>query len=309
VDQLALNLEAAYSELLDRKSRQLEPGSPAEQRSLGIFALLEKGFNPPLVMRMGSLINGTGVAWSDLDLFVEFEKDLVQSRNPDEMLSILRDYLGIYYKCEVDGQAVRVIFDTFPDLDVVPAFAPDKERHYFFIPDVNSNRWIVVDPIGHMMKMKKVDPIRKELIRILKLWNASAPFSLISYYIDLLGITVDVSPDTPMPDGVCEIFGHARRCLEKSLTDVDADIPESKKYPKRGVINSDIVEVVLGYKPYSIFEIGKSLETKECLVLNESILGAERHLERSRDYWTQNRHEESIEEAGRVFGRSFPGFG
>lgn len=149
---------------------------------------------------MGSIPKYTALEeHADLDVMVvlHYGND-IEGNTPAELLKEVRTMLGTGAgDVRRNGQAVTMRFESWPNVDVVPASVTYADRatktvDHYNIPDMNRRVWLPTRPRRHA---KRIDaaasmngPNFRKVIKIVKDWNRRQPVRLQSYHIEVIAL-------------------------------------------------------------------------------------------------------------------------
>lgn len=205
--QMPLTAPVAFARFIRSISLAGDQASVAETRRARIVELLGGSFQILESFPTGSMMRGTALQGrSDLDVFVvlHFGKH-VKGKSPRQLLENVRDALSNYNNrlTKKNGQAVTLYFTSAPNVDVVPvsrtANAQGVVTHYN-VPDMISGTWLTARPHRHNTAMAAVSESKRQLVRMVKVWNAVHSSVLQSYHLEVLALNmpeVDVASGWP----------------------------------------------------------------------------------------------------------------
>ena len=131
-----------------------------------------------------------------LSLFTMAITSKTRRRRKD--LEAVRDALGNYRtNVRKNGQAVTLHYETWPNVDIVPASRTADANGvvtYFNVPDMNRGVWIESRPKKHdeAMAAKNLSsgPSFKKLVKMIKWWNHQHSSLLQSYHIEVMALNI-----------------------------------------------------------------------------------------------------------------------
>jgi hypothetical protein len=103
------------------------------------------------------------------------------------------------------GQALRVVYDSPPDVHLVPAF--DHPRAGYVIPD-RVGGWLPTRPERHASWMVDAGPRVISAVRLLKVWNRVCGSHLRSFHLEALAGRALVGRGLNTRQGLAEVFRH-----------------------------------------------------------------------------------------------------
>jgi len=147
---------------------------------------------------MGSIPKYTALSGhADVDVLVALHYGAhIEGRKPSAVLSTLKTALGPGAGAvRRNGQAVTVKFQSWPNLDVVPAsrVVDDAGRTTSYrIPDMNREVWLTTKPRTHDERIADAASARgphfRQIIKMVKDWNRRQPKRLQSYHIEAIAL-------------------------------------------------------------------------------------------------------------------------
>lgn len=150
---------------------------------------------------MGSIPRFTALeAHADLDviLVLHFGKH-IKDEKPSAVLSTVKAALGSGAgSVRRNGQAVTMRFESWPDVDVVPASRvtnDDGSISHYNIPDMNREEWIETKPNLHTRHMIDAASERganfRRVVKMMKDWNRRQDVSIQSYHLEVIALKMD----------------------------------------------------------------------------------------------------------------------
>jgi hypothetical protein len=172
----------------------------ANARRDNISLRLKDRFTILDIFPTGSLIRGTGLKGkSDVDVMLVLHYGRhVEGRTPKRLLDDVREALSTYDARIVkkNGQAVTLYFKTWPNVDIVPAKRVTVGNGYVLqIPDINTGDWISTYPSAHDRAMAALPVRRRQLVRMIKSWNAAHSETVLSYHIEQIALQAGEAHD------------------------------------------------------------------------------------------------------------------
>jgi hypothetical protein len=175
------------------------------------------------------------------------------------------------------GQALRVVYDSPPDVHLVPAF--DHPRAGYVMPD-RVGGWLPTRPERHASWAEDLGPRVISAVRLLKAWNRVCGSHLRSFHIEALAGQVLAGRRLNTRQALATVFRHMS---EAGLAVVDPA------------------------------EVGGDLSTylrpDDVAALGEAIRHARAYAEKAVVAEGEGRHEEAVALWAAVFGPEFPAFG
>jgi len=258
----------------------------AQSRCQSIVDLLSNEFDILEAFPMGSLMSGTSLksyADADVMLVLHYGKH-VKHKTPTQLLQDVRDKLSEYNTrmAKKNGQAVTLYFKTWPNVDVVPACrVVDGDKFYCYeLPNINNDSWIQARTKIHIANMARLSRSKIDLIKMIKEWNRKHSSYLSSFHIEIMLLSYpEIEEDYAWH--IFQGFEHIYGQLEQAI-------------PSPSGLGGN-VDDYLGFTD--------RIEARKRL---------ERTVEEARAAWSHaynNRHKESIEAFGKMFGERFPSYG
>jgi Second Messenger Oligonucleotide or Dinucleotide Synthetase domain len=119
----------------------------------------------------------------------------INGRQPATVLNNVKTALGSIGTVRRNGQAITVKFNSWPDLDVVPAARygnSDGTVAYYEIPDSVRGVWIQTKPRLHAKQVEDAastrGPVFRQVIKMAKDWNRRQTPRLQSYHIEVIAL-------------------------------------------------------------------------------------------------------------------------
>lgn len=128
----------------------------------------------------------------------------IKDRKPSQVLMATKTALGVGQAGtgRRNGQAVTVTFDSWPNIDVVPASRLVDSNGVvtgYEIPDMNREIWLPTNPPQHSRDMSSAASTRAEnfrrAIKMIKHWNRRQAVKLQSYHIEVIALDMTSSWD------------------------------------------------------------------------------------------------------------------
>lgn len=128
----------------------------------------------------------------------------IKDRTPSQVLMATKTALGVGQAGagRRNGQAVTVTFDSWPNIDVVPASRLVDSNGVvtgYEIPDMNRETWLPTNPPEHSRNMSSAASTRGEnfrkAIKMIKHWNRRQVVKLQSYHIEVIALSMTSSWD------------------------------------------------------------------------------------------------------------------
>lgn len=142
---------------------------------------------------------------SDLDVLVALHIEHIKSRTPTQLLTAVRDCLASYgrsSKIRRDGQAITLEYETWPNVDVVPASRIESSSggvSHYLIPDGITDKWITARPRLHDTTMSEANKDSgdtfKRLVKMMKWWNHINGAGMRSFHIEVVALNSFGSAD------------------------------------------------------------------------------------------------------------------
>lgn len=219
----------SFHKFLDLISIPDDLAPMVESRRKAILNLLGKSFEIVGTFPTGSLVRGTGLKnKSDLDVFAILGGRHFNGRTPRQVLEDVRTTLSDYNAQIVrrNGQAVTLYFETWPNVDIVPAALVGGSTA-FKIPSANNNGWIGTNPLAHDGVVAGLSEPGRELVRVVKAWNHAHSGYFQSFHIEMIaaGLMLPGDPgdtDDGWPLALSMFFDRALMMTDAS-TSISAD--------------------------------------------------------------------------------------
>jgi hypothetical protein len=119
----------------------------------------------------------------------------IEGRQPATVLNNVKAALGNIGTVRRNGQAITVKFDSWPNLDVVPAARyrdSDGTVSHYEIPDSVRGAWIKTKPRLHAKQIEDAasvrGPVFRQVIKMAKDWNRRQTPRLQSYHIEVIAL-------------------------------------------------------------------------------------------------------------------------
>jgi hypothetical protein len=194
-------VSTAFAQFISAISVDGDARATATARRNRIAELLEGKMHTLDIFPTGSMMRGTALAdVSDVDVIavLHYGKH-VENRTCMQVLESVREALSSYNAQIVkkNGQAVTLYFKSWPNVDIVPAkrVTTTGGGHELWIPDTNTGEWIRTDPASLDALMRGTSQRRRQLVRIIKYWNAAHSSYLRSFHIDHIALTCTSARD------------------------------------------------------------------------------------------------------------------
>lgn len=213
-------MDTAFDQFLERITIGGDLRSLATTRRNNIVDLLEGQMETLDVFPTGSLVRGTGLKGSsDVDIvavlhYSKHIKDKTCTQLLESVQQVLSEYDARIVK--KNGQAVTLYFKTWPNVDLVPAKrVTNDSKSVLYIPDANTGEWIRTNPALHDATMSKLPLRRRQLVRMIKCWNAAHSGYVLSFHIEQIALECHFTTDSSdwaeddWPYAVLEFFEKA----------------------------------------------------------------------------------------------------
>jgi len=265
--------------------------STAASRRDHLVSQLKNDFSIIEAFPSGSIPKYTAVkGYADLDVIVALNYwRHIYNKKPSQVLKAVRDSLG-QFRTNVrrNGQAVTLRYETWPNVDVVPASqsvdANGNVSHYS-IPDMNREEWLKSKPKAHSQAMSNMNeqcgPNFKRIVKMVKWWNHQHSSLLQSYHIEVMALRIyDGRTLSDYSWDVFKFFDEAYALTDSYLFHEGAMVDAYLDYKKRP-------------------EVRKRLKTAA---------DTARHAWHA-TYGANDDHKEAIRLWRKVFGDKFPAYG
>lgn len=195
---MAWTVDKAFSEYHDAIKLSGEHRTTANARRNWIVSQLSGRLTVMEAFAMGSIPKYTALSgYADVDVLVALHyTQHIKDRKPSAVLSTLKAALGPGAGAvRRNGQAVTVRFQSWPDVDVVPASQVVDESGQvveYQIPDMNREVWLTTKPRTHDKRVADAAASRgpnfRQIIKMIKDWNRRQPRRLQSYHIEVIAL-------------------------------------------------------------------------------------------------------------------------
>ncbi|MEG8281061.1 nucleotidyltransferase [Streptomyces sp. AHA2] len=198
---------------------------------------------------MGSIPRYTALkGYADLDIIavLHYEQH-IKGRLPSTVLGNVKRALGPGAgSVRRNGQAVTMRFQSWPDIDVVPAVRVTNdsgEVTHYEIPDMNREIWLETKPHKHTRDVNSKAESHglkfRQVIKFIKDWNRRQSISLQSYHLEVIALKTPT--DWKSYDwSVLQWFSHAKSQLYSCWhegNDVSAYLTADRAYLVQQQIN------------------------------------------------------------------------
>lgn len=194
----------------------------ATKRKDRLVSLLSNTFTIVEAFETGSIPRGTALKTkADLDVMVvlHYGKHL-KGKTCEQVLQDVRDALGEYRtNVRKNGQAVTLYYDSWPNVDVVPAavvYNDNQSVNRYEVPDMNTETWLPSRPRLHSTNVGKISTF-KPMIRMLKHWNSEHSNLMESYHLEVLALKVCTLPFSNYPWELFNFFSEAVKLAANPL--------------------------------------------------------------------------------------------
>jgi Second Messenger Oligonucleotide or Dinucleotide Synthetase domain len=199
----------------------------AAKRRDRLVTLLDNDFDILEAFTTGSLPKYTAVkGHADLDIIValHFSKH-IKDKMPSRVLQAVQESLSSYRtRVRRNGQAVTLFYDTWPNVDIVPASQIwDSAGNVvgYNIPDMNREIWLNSQPKKHAEAMTRKNELCgenfKRIVKMFKWWNHQHSSILESFHIEVLAMNTFTGSLSAYPWDIYQLLKGARESLDSSL--------------------------------------------------------------------------------------------
>lgn len=206
----------------------------AQDRCDHLIELLSDEFSIIEAFPTGSIPRGTAIrGHADLDIVVVLEGWEWRGEKPSDVLQRVRDHLALYKDASIrkNGQAVTMYYDSWPQVDVVPAGNEHESlssaSDYLLIPDITNERWLQSRPRTHsrMLEEQAAESgyIFRDMIRMLKWWNLKHGGLLQSFHIEALALDFATSDMDEYGWEISQFFEEAAKSIKSYSEPEDYD--------------------------------------------------------------------------------------
>lgn len=168
--------------------------------------LRSNGLNVLEAVAFGSIPRFTALKeHADVDVMAVLHYgEHIKDRKPSQVLMATKSALGAGQAGtgRRNGQAVTVTFESWPNIDVVPASRlVDSSGTVtgYNIPDMNREVWLPTNPPQHSSDMSVAANARganfRKVIKMIKHWNRRQAIKMQSYHIEVIALDLSTSWD------------------------------------------------------------------------------------------------------------------
>jgi len=189
-------LPVSFDRFLEAISLSGKHEDTAESRRERLVSLLEKSFTILDTIPTGSIVRETAlIGQADLDIIAVLHHGKhIKDKSPKQVLENVREALSGYTRMvKKNGQAVTLYYDSWPNVDIVPAgrvVNDDGTIKHYRIPDTTRGRWLQSRPRAHNKAMAGASARQRELVRMIKTWNHEHSELMQSYHIEVLVLSL-----------------------------------------------------------------------------------------------------------------------
>jgi hypothetical protein len=217
------SVAAAFAQFYENINLDGDYRAMANTRRDDIIKKLSKDFEIIESFSTGSIPKYTALKGSaDLDVMValHFTKH-IKNRTPTQVLQAVRNSLAAWKTgTRRNGQAITLHYNSFPDVDIVPASrvidAQGRVTHYN-VPNSNTNGWIRSRPKEFAAALEQRSMVCganfRRIIKMAKVWNRGHSDYLTSYHIEVLALKIFNSNLDDLPWEILQFFKHAKELL------------------------------------------------------------------------------------------------
>ena len=122
-----------------------------------------------------------------------------------------------------NGQAVTLYYDTWPNVDIVPArlVANWMQAPYYEIPNTITGSWIATNPKAHRdaveEKSNECGPNLRRIMKMLKHWNLTHGNYLSGYHIEVIVLSSLSGRLDDLGLSLYRVFEKGAQCLQSPL--------------------------------------------------------------------------------------------
>ncbi|WP_272027153.1 nucleotidyltransferase [Kocuria rosea] len=196
--------EYAFSQFYDAINLPGDHHTAANARKDWIVSRLKAGgLNVIDAFSMGSIPRYTALRQhADLDVMVALHYGQhIKDRTPAQVLSITKTALGAGAGAiRRNGQAITIKFQTWPNVDVVPAKRMVSDTGAvtgYQIPDMNRGLWLPTNPPLHSRQISDAASTRgprfRQAVKMIKHWNRRQDVRLQSYHIEVIALNMSAN--------------------------------------------------------------------------------------------------------------------
>jgi hypothetical protein len=209
----------------------------ARERCEHLIDLLSDEFSVVEAFPTGSIPRGTAVSGhADLDIIVVLDDWEWRGDRPSQVLQRVRDHLAQYKDTQIrkNGQAVTMYYDSWPQVDVVPAGNEyegfKSESDFLVIPDMTTEKWLQSRPRTHSRALEQQAEWSGfrflDIVRMLKWWNLRHGQYLQSFHIETMAVEFAPFDISEYSWEISRLFDAAA----KSLADYESPENYSEEY-------------------------------------------------------------------------------
>lgn len=216
---MSYTVPAAFEQFRENIELSGNHRETATKRKDRIVSLLKDNFEILEAFPSGSIPRYTAVkGYADLDVIVVLHYGKhIKNKKPSEVLQAVRDCLGDYRtNVRKNGQAVTLYYDTWPNVDIVPASRTvngDGSVNHYDVPDMNTETWLEARPKKHSNRLNEKNEECglefKRIIKMIKWWNHQHSGLLQSFHIETMAIKTFSGTITDYPWYVYRYFDNA----------------------------------------------------------------------------------------------------
>lgn len=219
----------------------------------------------------------SGHADADVLVVLHYGKHL-KDRQPATVLSNVKTALGnVSSSVRRNGQAITVKFNSWPNVDVVPAaviYTDDGKVNRYDIPDMHQGIWLPTRPRKHANEINAAaserGPVFRQVIKMAKDWSRRQAVRLQSYHIEVIALR-HVSGDS-YPWAMLEWFKGANELLNWCWHE-GHDITDYLAYDQRQKLGGPLRAAESSARSAWYLTCGMNANHREAIRIWKSIFG------------------------------------
>jgi hypothetical protein len=224
---MAYTVQAAFDGFYESINLSGDHRDTANTRRDRIVSLLENHFEIVEAFPSGSIPRFTAVrSYADVDVIVALHYGKhIKDRKPSAVLQSLRTALAKYEtSVRQNGQAVTLRFETWPNVDIVPANqVTDGQGNVtsYSIPDSSKEQWLYSRPKTHSQNIEKRSSTAgasfRKIIKMVKWWDHKHSATLQSFHLEVIALSALTTSLNDMPWDVFSYFNNAASLAQSGM--------------------------------------------------------------------------------------------
>lgn len=253
-ERMAYTLPVAFDQFYDAINLSGDHRAIANTRRAWLERALKGKLEVLETIAFGSIPRFTALSdHADVDVLVALHYGQhIKDKQPSTVLQLVREALAPLATTSIrrNGQAVTLTFESWPNVDVVPASrvtdpTTDAVLHYN-IPDMHRGEWIATNPKEHARRVEgrasTCGRNFRRLITMMKHWNRLKNASrLQSYHVETIAIDTFTSDMGDLPWALLTFFGSARGKLDFHWSG-NANVSAYLDYETRSQVHQSLTE-------------------------------------------------------------------